>query len=122
MRKDTKNKVTKMNHPYGDLTIAQVKNWIQNLLDTNDLAVGRALLVMFDRQTSNEQLAERTADKNDIGFSGVDAEICSSFAKQYKSRGFLSPKQMVIARKKMKKYWKQLAEIARGKGNLPVSL
>jgi hypothetical protein len=111
-----------MTHPYGDLTIAEVKEWIQNLLDTNDLAVGRALLVIFERQTDNEKSADRTEDKNDIGFSGVDAEICSSFAKQYKSRGFLSPKQMVIARKKMKKYWKQLAEIAREKGNLPKSL
>ncbi len=109
-------------HPYGNLTIAQVKGWIQNLLDTNDLAVCRALVVIFERQTSFEQSAETTSEKNDIGFSGVDAEICSSFAKQFMSRGFLSPKQMVIARKKMKKYWKQLAEISKQNGKLPVSL
>ena len=109
-------------HPYGNLTIAQVKNWVQALLDKNDLAVCRALTVIFERQTSFEQSAETTHEKNDVGFSGVDAEICSSFAKQYMSRGSLSPKQMVIARKKMKKYWKQLAAISQTNGKLPVSL
>jgi len=110
------------NHPYGNLTIAQVQAWIQKLLDTNDLAVCRALVVIFERQTADEKASDATHDLNSIGFSGVDAEICSSFAKQYISRGSLSEKQMVIARKKMKKYWKQLAEIAREKGNLPKSL
>lgn len=111
-----------MTHPYGNLTIAQVKNWIQTLLDKNDLAVCRALVVIFERQTDSEKACDSTEDKNDIGFSGVDAEICSSFAKQFMSRGYLSPKQMVIARKKMKKYWKQLAEIAKFNGKMPASL
>jgi len=109
-------------HPFGNLTIAQVKHWIQDLLDRNDLAVCRALLVIFERQTADEQSYDMTRERNLVGFSGVDAEICSSFAKQYKSRGFLSPKQMVIARKKMKKYWKQLAEISKENGKLPKSL
>ena len=109
-------------HPYGTLTIAQVKTWIQSLLDRNDLAVCRALVAIFERQTAGEQESEMTRDRNDIGFSGVDAEICTSFAKQYQLRGFLSEKQMVIARKKMKKYWKQLAEIAKTNGKMPVSL
>jgi hypothetical protein len=104
------------------LTIEQVKLWIQALLNRNDLAVCRALVVIYERQTDSEKFSETTHDKNDIGFSGVDAEICTSFAKQYQSRGFLSPKQMVIARKKMNKYWKQLAEIAKSNNKLPVSL
>lgn len=125
MEKNTKNKGYKTmekTHPYGNLTIAQVKGWIQNLLDSNDLAVCRALIVIFERQTTDEQAYDYTRDANSVGFSGVDAEICSSFAKQYQSRGFLSPKQMVVARKKMKKYWKQLAEIAKSNGKLPESL
>lgn len=115
-------KTVEKTHPYGTLTIAQVKGWIQKLLDTNDLAVCRALVVIFERQTADEQASDHTRDANSVGFSGVHAEICSSFAKQYMSRGFLSPKQMVIARKIMKKYWKQLAEISKENGKLPKSL
>ena len=110
------------NHLYGNLTLAQVKKWVQDLLDRNDLAVCRALMVIFDRQTQYEKDAEHTSEYNHIGFSGVDGEILTSFAKQYASRKFLSPKQMVIARKKMKKYWKQLADISKSNGKLPKSL
>lgn len=119
MEKSHKNKGSKVNHPYGEHTIAEVKSYIQNLLETNDYAVTRALAVIFDRQTADEQVTNTTSDANSVGFSGVHAEICSSFAKQYKSRGFLSSKQMVIARRIMKKYWKQLAEIAVQNGKLP---
>ena len=109
-------------HPYGNLTINQVKGWIQNLLDTNDLAVCRALVVIFERQTATEKMAGYTQDLNGVGFSGVHSEICTSFAKQFMSRGSLSPKQLEVARKIMKKYWKQLAEVAKLNGKLPSSL
>lgn len=107
------------NHPYGNHTIAEIQRWVQALLDSNDLAVCRALLAIFERQTKSEQSADATTDANSVGFSGVDAEICSSFAKQYRTKGYLSAKQMVIARKKMKKYWKQLADIAMTNGKIP---
>lgn len=122
MENSTK-KVTKMkSHPYGSLTIAQVKTWVQNLLDTNDLAVCRALVVIFERQTLSEQQSNTTQIWNHVGFSGPHAEICSSFAKQYMSRGSLSPKQLEVARRIMKKYWRQLADIAKSNGKLPKSL
>lgn len=92
------------------------KETIQELLDTNDKAVLRAVLAIYDRQTDDEQLSEQTRELNNIGFSGVDGEIMSSFAKQIQKRGFLSAKQMLIARKKMKRYWRQLAEIASENG------
>ena len=108
-----------MNHPYGNLTIKQVKEWMQNLLLTNDKAVCRALVVIFERQTADEQVIGATRFNNNVGFTGVDAEICTSFAKQVLSRGFLTPKQMVIARKKMLRYWRQLADISMKNGKLP---
>jgi hypothetical protein len=102
----------------------EVRKWnkesIQSLLDKNDVAVHRALIAIYNRQTDDEQSSENTYYRNDIGFSGVDGNILSSFAKQLLSRGFLSEKQMVIARKKMKKYWRQLESIATDGGKNPV--
>jgi hypothetical protein len=102
----------------------EIRKWnkesVQHLLDTNDVAVLRALIAIFNFQTDYEQDAEVTRERNNVGFSGIDGEILSSFAKQVKKRGSLSEKQMVIARKKMKKYWRQLVEIATANGKNPV--
>lgn len=81
-------------------------------LNRSDLFVGRAVAALYERQTAYEKDAKVTKEDNKVGFNGVDAEILSSFAEQFKRRGFLTPKQLVIARRKMPKYRKQLAEIA----------
>ena len=89
------------------------KESLQELLRTNDEAVYKAMMKIYDRQTRDEQEAKQTEDWNSVGFTGVDAEIMSSFTESYKKWGKLTPKQMVIARKKMVKYWKQLLDIIR---------
>ena len=86
------------------------KEKIQSLLDRNDEAVYRAMLRIYERQTPTEQAYQATTDWNSIGFTGVDGEIMSSFTEAYKKYGRLTTKQMAIARKKMKKYWKQLLD------------
>jgi hypothetical protein len=73
----------------------------------------RGLLAIYARQTADEKAAQTTRYDNDIGFNGLDAPILSSFAQQYQQRGWLSEKQLVIARGKMEKYAGQLARIAR---------
>lgn len=85
-----------------------------NIANNNNWLI-RGLLAIFNNQTSDEQSAGTTTHDNGIGFNGVDAEILSSFATHYKLRGFLSPKQIQIARKKMLKYSGQLTDIANGK-------
>lgn len=94
---------------------------IIDLLARSDKAVERALLRLYERQTSYEQSSEITHDANDVGFGAFDAEIFSSFAKQI-LRGFhLSPKQLEVCRKpfgkknpipRIAKYRKQLLEVA----------
>lgn len=90
----------------------QAKVWgkddIKNLIATKEQAVYRALLLIYSKQTASEQAIDATTDNNGVGFSGLDAEILSSFAKFYKRTGFLSEKQIAIARKKLPKYWKQI--------------
>ena len=89
------------------------KESIQELLDRNDEAVIRAMLEIYNRQTTDEQKYQDTHLYNSVGFTGVDANIMSSFTEYYKKYNKLSPKQMAIARKKMKKYWSQLLDSIR---------
>lgn len=97
------------------------------LLDQSNIAVERALLALYARQTDEEQIEGRTVEDNGYGFNGVDSEIFSSFAMQILSSQYpagrrLSPKQYAICRKvgsngrmRIGKYAKQLLEIAKAK-------
>lgn len=88
------------------------KEFIKEKILTNDLWLARAVVAIYKKQTSAEQQAGYTKEFNGVGFNGVDSEILSSLAEFYKNRGFLSPKQLNIARKKMVKYVGQLTKIA----------
>jgi len=71
---------------------------------------------IYEYQTSAEQAAGSTRDHNNVGFSGADGEILSSFAEQINGGRFIgSPKQMEILFMKMPKYAKQLDAIAQAK-------
>ncbi len=59
---------------------------------------------IFARQTAAEQETETTQELNGVGFSAFDAEILSSFAKQYQNRRSLSEKQLAILQDKMPAY------------------
>ena len=73
----------------------------------------KALIRIFEHQTSSEQSAGHTHELNGVGFSGCDSEILSSFAQQYLKRGSLSEKQMAIVFKKMPKYARQLEQLTK---------
>jgi hypothetical protein len=88
---------------------------IKQLLLTSDRAVYRALVVLYERQTSDEQASATTTHKNGRGFSSFDAEFLTSLTQQYQRRGCLSPKQIACARKKVGHYTGQLLEAAEAK-------
>lgn len=85
---------------------------IKNLLQRNDMMVGRSLERLYRRQTDDEKKLEQTKHENGIGFNAVDASLLTSFAKQWMHTGRLSCKQLFVARKKLPKYVKQLLEEA----------
>lgn len=70
------------------------KDSIVKLLETNDLAVARALLVLNERQTQDEQASENTRYRNGRGFRPCHARMGSSMAKFFGRNGYLSPKQV----------------------------
>jgi len=88
------------------------KEEIKGLIETRDDAVVRGMLRIYGLQTESEQVCGGTHESNGVGFSGVDGGIMSSFTEFYNKAGFLSKKQMVIARKKILKYTGQLTKIA----------
>ena len=87
---------------------------IKAKLEADNVWLCRGLVAIFKKQTADEQRDGQTHEDNGIGFNGVDAEILTSFAMQYVERGFLTPKQITITRKKMLKYAGQLTKIANG--------
>lgn len=99
------------------------KEFIAQQLVSNNEWLIKGILAIYKHQTDQEQAAGCTREDNGVGFNGVDSVILSSFAEQIKrwqstpinQRRFgipLSTKQLQIARKKMPKYARQLAEIA----------
>lgn len=95
---------------------------IIKMLATNDKAVARAVFVLNERQTADEQNIEATKYHNGVGFTGADARMGTSMAKFYARNGFLTAKQIAWWRKPNKngvsriaKYAGQLLEIAEAK-------
>ena len=98
------------------------KQSIIQLLQTNDKAIARALVVLNERQTASEQAIEHTINDNGVGFTPADARMGSSMAKFYTHRGYLTPKQLAYWKKpnvrgvwRICKYAGQLLEIAQQK-------
>jgi len=94
----------------------EMKIWtkaeIKSLLESSDKAVVRGLLVLYGRQTQEEQQVGETRVHNLKGFNALDAELLTSFSEQYKAKAFLSSKQLEVARKRIMKYAGQLTDVA----------
>lgn len=90
---------------------------IKQLLLTNDHAVERAILALYDRQTASEQAGGTTVESNGRGFNAFDAHNGTYFAQWLRKRegNRLTGNFLVRARKMCLKYTKQLAEIANEK-------
>ena len=84
------------------------KESLKDLLDRNDKAVYRAILLIYSFQTDEEQYMGATKTINGKGFSKFDVEVLSSFALQLKQGRELTERQMYVARPKIKKYTGQI--------------
>jgi|WetSurMetagenome_2_1015567.scaffolds.fasta_scaffold409829_2 hypothetical protein len=87
---------------------------IKELIEKNDKMVARSIVQIYQLQTEHEKSLKSTNEHNGIGFNSVDSFILTSFAEFYIDRGYLSPRQLEIGRKKIKKYAKQLLKIIEG--------
>lgn len=85
---------------------------IRNLVQTNDKVLYGALLKLYGEQTKDEQFEGETRYNNGVGFNGADSKFLSSVSEFLKKRGFLTPKQKAVTRRKLIKYNKQLTRLA----------
>jgi len=95
-----------------NITKTQIQQYLKTKLGSDPRWAKHALLKIFEFQTAEEKSIEHTRENNGIGFTGVDGEILTSFAKQLERKGYLSPKQMNLLFKKIPKYWKQILSIS----------
>lgn len=100
------------------------KDRIAHLLNTNDLAVERAIVALYDRQTQDEKRDSDTKHDNRRGFRANHAPTMSYFAriilKGWKAPGgkrrvWLNPVKLAKARHVALQYHRQLCEIANAK-------
>lgn len=101
-----------------ELTIRNIKN----LLATNDRAIGRALVVLKNRQTADERAQEQTKYRNGRGFRPCHARVGVGMAEFFEKRGALTEKQVAYWRTPMADgnsrieiYARQLLEEAQAK-------
>jgi len=94
---------------------------IVSLLLNNDRALCRALVVLNNRQTPDEQVSESTRYLNGRGFSAAHAPRGTSMANFFKRTGFLTPRQKAWWRESVRgtpriaMYAEQLLEEAQAK-------
>lgn len=89
------------------------KEQILTMLETNDKAITRAVIAIYQRQTDDEQVAQHTLKSNNIGFNSSDAPYLSYCAKYAIDRKItLTGKHLEKSRIRVRKYWKQLMDIA----------
>lgn len=99
----------------------QVKVWRKDdvlaLLDGSEKAVVNAIKGLYARQTEVERIDKTTRIANGRGFNAKDAPFLSDIAvKLPKYSDRMTPKQLNVARKMLRKYWRQLLQMIEEKG------
>lgn len=96
------------------------KTWtreeIETLVNTNDRAVERAMVAIWERQTADEQSSDTTRHHNGIGFSGWTARSGSYYARWVLDGNSLTGKHLAKARRIALHHAGQLLRIANGTG------
>ena len=87
------------------------QEFIWGRLDASSDAVEAALVAIYERQTLEERAGRYSVLTNSVGFNKFDAEFCTSLVVQIQRGRHLTPRQLPHARKKMKRYWRQLITI-----------
>lgn len=92
------------------------KTWtreqIDDILGGSDRAVERAIVRLYERQTSEEQASSSTLDSNARGFDAFSAKRGTYYARWVLSGRSLTGRHLDTARKIARKHSRQLVEIA----------
>jgi hypothetical protein len=91
--------------------MSYTKEEIKNNLSTNPRWIERGLVVLFERQTLDEQRSGSTIVENKMGFNGSDSRYLSYCAKWVLGGKHLNEKHLEKCGKRLPKYWKQIMSI-----------
>lgn len=86
----------------------QWEAYLKDLLKTNDKALLRAIVLIYDNQTPEEKDKGESIEDNCVGFSKIDAKEMGDIARKIKANKTLTKGELAKSRNKMQKYWKQL--------------
>lgn len=91
---------------------------LKSKIQTNQKQALKALVRVYENQSSDEKSYKASLYKDGFGFTKLDADFGTSLAEQFLDRGILSEKQMQSVRKLMPKYAKQLVEQSIREGHI----
>lgn len=91
----------------------QWEAYLKDLLKTNNKALLRAIVLIYDNQTPEEKDKGESIEDNCIGFSKIDAKEMGDIARKIKANKALTKRELAKSRNKMQKYWKQLMIISK---------
>lgn len=90
----------------------EIEDAIRAAITTERNRAIKAMMRIYEYQTEDEKACGTVENLNGVGFAGTDAELLTSFCKQFERRKNLSDKQMEILFKKIGKYAGQLTRQA----------
>lgn len=93
-------------------TQKQWRLYLQDLVKTNDTALLRAIVLIYNNQTYEEKQSHEAKDENNIGFTKHDAKEMSEIAEKIIKGEQLTAGELAKSRNKMTKYWHQLMDIS----------
>lgn len=88
---------------------------IKEKLSTDQRWIERALVVLHDLQTKEEQSIGTTIEDNGKGFNGMDGRYLSYCANWVRKGKPLNEKHMKKCGEKLPKYWKQISNMIENK-------
>lgn len=91
----------------------QWKSYLKNLVKTNDRALLKAIVLIYNNQTFEERVRGMAIESNRSGFDKIDADVMGLIAKKIKSGQPLTKGELAKSRNKMQKYWRQLMIISK---------
>ena len=100
----------------------KVTDWTEDkilfMLSTNDVWVERALVMLYERQTKEEQVKDSTKHRNTIGFQRGDDETMSPLARKVQSGGKLSQMELAYVRRPWHRGRTPIPTIAKYRGQI----
>ena len=93
------------------------KEQIQDNLRSNPRWIQRSLVVLYQRQTQDEQTTGKTRVFNNVGFNGPDSGYLSYCSRWVLSGRNLNEKHLQKCGSRLPKYWRQIQSLIQERGN-----